>query len=201
VKAGRRPYNPPMRVLVVDNYDSFVWNLAQALGALGADPVVVRNDAVDPARAAADPPDRVVLSPGPRGPSAAGASVALVRALAGRVPVLGVCLGHQCIAEAFGGRVVRAPRPRHGKTSEVAHDGRGVLRGLPSPLRAARYHSLAVEESSLPPDLVVTARSDDGVVMGLRHREWDVEGVQFHPESFLTDAGPALLRNFLEGAR
>jgi anthranilate synthase/aminodeoxychorismate synthase-like glutamine amidotransferase len=190
-----------MIVLVVDNYDSFVWNLAQALGALGAEPEVVRNDALDPARVAADPPDRVVISPGPRGPAEAGASVSLVRALAGRVPILGVCLGHQCIAEAFGGRVVRAPRPRHGKTSEVRHDGLGVLRGLPSPLRAARYHSLAVEEGSLPAALAVTARSEDGVVMGLRHREWAVEGVQFHPESFLTASGPALLRNFLEGTR
>lgn len=190
-----------MRILLVDNYDSFVWNLAQALGALGADPVVVRNDAVDPAALAADPPDRVVVSPGPGCPAGAGASVAVIRALAGRVPVLGVCLGHQCVAEAFGGTVVRSPRPRHGKISEVRHDGLGVLRGVPSPMPAARYHSLAVEEGTLPPDLVVTARSDDGVVMGLRHRAWAVEGVQFHPESFLTPAGPALLRNFLEGSR
>jgi len=190
-----------VRVLLVDNYDSFVWNLAQALGALGAEPEVVRNDAVDLERLAADPPDRVVVSPGPRGPADAGASMGVIRALAGRVPILGVCLGHQCIAEAFGGRVVRAPRPRHGKTSEILHDGRGVLRGVPSPLLAARYHSLAVEESSLPASLAVTARSGDGVVMGLRHRAWAVEGVQFHPESFLTPAGPALLRNFLEGDR
>jgi anthranilate synthase/aminodeoxychorismate synthase-like glutamine amidotransferase len=190
-----------VRVLLVDNYDSFVWNLAQALGALGAEPVVARNDAVDPERLAADPPDRVVVSPGPRGPADAGASVEVIRALAGRVPVLGVCLGHQCIAEAFGGRVVRAPAPRHGKASSIVHDGLGVLRGLPSPMPAARYHSLAVEEPSLPACLAVTARSEDGVIMGLRHREWAVEGVQFHPESFLTPAGPALLRNFLEGSR
>jgi anthranilate synthase/aminodeoxychorismate synthase-like glutamine amidotransferase len=190
-----------VRVLLVDNFDSFVWNLAQAIGALGAEPAVVRNDAVDPARLAEDPPDRVVISPGPRGPGEAGASVAVIRAVAGRVPVLGVCLGHQCIAEAFGGRVVRAPGPRHGKTSPIRHDGLGVLRGVPSPTPAARYHSLAVEESSLPASLLVTARSDDGVVMGLRHREWAVEGVQFHPESFLTPAGPTVLRNFLEGSR
>ncbi len=190
-----------MIVLLIDNYDSFVWNLAQALGALGAEPAVVRNDAVDPEALRDEPPDRVVISPGPRGPREAGASVGVVRALAGRVPVLGVCLGHQCIAEAFGGRVVRAPRPRHGMTSEVSHDGRGVLRGLPSPLRAARYHSLAVEEEGLPAELEVTARSGDGVVMGLRHRRFAVEGVQFHPESFLTPEGPGLLRNFLEGPR
>jgi len=189
---------PAVRVLLIDNYDSFVWNLAQALGALGADPVVARNDAVDPARLASDPPDRLVVSPGPCGPAEAGASVAAIRALAPRVPVLGVCLGHQCIAAAFGGRVARAPAPRHGKTSEVRHDGRGVLRGVPSPLRAARYHSLAVEEEGLPAELEVTARSDDGVVMGIRHRSLPVEGVQFHPESFLTPDGPALLRNFLE---
>ena len=190
-----------MRVLLVDNYDSFVWNLAQALGALGADPIVVRNDAVDPAAVAADPPDRVVLSPGPCGPAGAGASVPLVRALAGRVPILGVCLGHQCVAEAYGGRVARAPAPRHGKTSEVRHDGRGVLRGLPSPHRAARDPSLAVLEEGLPAELEVTARADDGVVMALRHREHQVEGVQFHPESFLTPDGPAILRNFLEVER
>ncbi len=190
-----------VRVLLLDNRDSFVWNLAQALGALGADPVVARSDAVGVEAIAADPPDLLVVSPGPCGPAEAGVSVAAIRALAGRVPVLGVCLGHQCIAAAFGGRVVRAPRPRHGKTSEVRHDGRGVLRGLPDPLRAARYHSLAVEEAGLPEGLEVTARSEDGVVMGLRHREFPVEGVQFHPESFLTPDGPSLLRNFLEGAR
>jgi anthranilate synthase/aminodeoxychorismate synthase-like glutamine amidotransferase len=190
-----------VRVLLVDNYDSFVWNLAQALGALGAEPSVVRNDALAVDSLLADPPDRLVVSPGPRGPDCAGISVPAVRALAGRVPVLGVCLGHQCIAAAFGGRVARAPRPRHGKTSVIRHDGRGVLRGLPDPLSAARYHSLVVMEEGLPSCLEVTARTDDGVVMGLRHREAAVEGVQFHPESFLTPHGPSLLRNFLEGNR
>jgi anthranilate synthase/aminodeoxychorismate synthase-like glutamine amidotransferase len=189
-----------MRVLLLDNRDSFVWNLAQALGALGADPEVVRSDAISLEDLLAAPPDRLVISPGPCGPPEAGISVAAVRALAGRVPVLGVCLGHQCIAAAFGGRVVRAPRPRHGKTSPVRHDGRGLLRGVPDPLRAARYHSLAVEEAGLPVALAVTARADDGVVMGLRHREWPVEGVQFHPESYLTPDGPSILRNFLEAA-
>jgi len=189
-----------MRVLLVDNYDSFVWNLAQALGALGAEIEVVRNDALDADGIAARRPDRVVLSPGPCGPAAAGVSVEAARRLGGRgVPVLGVCLGHQCIAEAFGGRVVLAPRPVHGKADDVAHDGSGWLRGLPSPLRAARYHSLAVAEEGLPADLAVTARASDGVVMGVRHRRLPVEGVQFHPESFLTPEGPALLRNFLEG--
>lgn len=191
-----------LRVLLLDNRDSFVWNLAQALGALGAEPEVVRSDAVGLREVLGRAPDRVVVSPGPCGPPEAGVSVEAVRAFAERrIPVLGVCLGHQCIAAAFGGRVVRAPRPRHGKTSEVRHDGRGVLRGLPDPLRAARYHSLAVEEAGLPADLEVTARSEDGVVMGLRHRSLPVEGVQFHPESFLTPRGPAILRNFLEADR
>ncbi len=189
-----------MRVLLLDNRDSFVWNLAQALGALGAEPSVLRSDAAEVGAILADPPDRLVVSPGPRGPADAGISVAAVLALAARVPVLGVCLGHQCIAAAFGGRVVRAPRPRHGMTSEIRHDGRGVLRGLPDPMTAARYHSLAVEEAGLPDCLEVTARTADGVVMGIRHRSFPVEGVQFHPESFLSPDGPRLLRNFLEGA-
>ena len=196
-----RPRGVAVRVLLLDNRDSFVWNLAQGLGALGAEPEVVRSDAADLASLLRDPPDRLVISPGPCGPAEAGLSVEVVRALGERVPVLGVCLGHQCIAAAFGGSVVRAPRPRHGKTSAVRHDGRGVLRGLPDPLTAARYHSLAVEEAGLPACLEVTARADDGVVMGLRHRSWPVEGVQFHPESFLTPEGPSILRNFLEGGR
>ncbi len=190
-----------LRVLLLDNRDSFVWNLAQAFGALGAEPRVVRSDAVTVGEILASPPDRLVISPGPCGPAQAGISVEAIRSLAGRVPVLGVCLGHQCIAAAFGGRVVRAAEPRHGKTSEIRHDGRGVLRGVPDPLRAARYHSLVVEEEGLPACLEVTARTAEGVVMGLRHRTAAVEGVQFHPESFLTPDGPLLLRNFLEGAR
>ncbi len=192
-----------MRVLLVDNFDSFVWNLAQAFGALGAEPEVVRNDAVDVDALVACPPDRIVLSPGPCGPAEAGRSVEVVTRLAARAPILGVCLGHQCIATAFGGAVVRAPKPVHGRPDDVHHDESGWLRGLRSPLSAARYHSLVVDGSTLPPDLIVTARTidvetGDKVVMGVRHRDLPVEGVQFHPESFMTPDGPHLLRNFLE---
>ncbi|MGH2498722.1 MAG: anthranilate synthase component II [Candidatus Limnocylindria bacterium] len=187
------------RVLLVDNYDSFTWNLAQALGSLGADVEVLRAD--DPALsgALASGTDRVVISPGPGRPEAAGSSPRLVReAPAAGIPTLGVCLGLQCAAVAFGAAVVRAPEPRHGKTSLIRHDGRGVFRGIPDPTVATRYHSLMVDERTLPPELEVSARSDDGVVMGLRHRELPLEAVQFHPESVLSADGPALLRNFLE---
>jgi anthranilate synthase component II len=185
-----------VRVLLIDNYDSFVYNLAQAFGALGAEPVVVRNDSsID--ELASIRPDAVVVSPGPGAPEDAGVSVEAVRELGARVPLLGVCLGHQCIGAAFGGRVVWAPRPMHGKTSGIKHDGRGVFEDIPSPFEATRYHSLAVLEEPFPDVLEVTARSPDGVVMGLRHRELPVEGVQFHPESVITTEGPALLANFL----
>jgi len=184
-------------ILVIDNYDSFTYNLVQALGALGADVEVVRNDAVSPDEAERRSPDGLVISPGPRTPLEAGISNPLIRRLAGRIPILGVCLGHQCIAHAFGGRLLPARRLMHGKTSEVRHDGAGVFRGLPNPLRAMRYHSLAVDEASLPPELSVTARTEDGEVMGLRHRRHSVEGVQFHPESYRTETGIELLRNFL----
>ena len=191
-----------MNVLVVDNYDSFTFNLAQGFEALGAAVTVLRAD--DPAleAALAARPDRVVISPGPGRPEVAGSSPRIVRAApeAG-IPTLGVCLGLQCAAVAFGAAVVRAPEPRHGKTSLVAHDGRGLFAGVPDPTTATRYHSLMVDERTLPPDLVVTARSDDGVVMGLRHRRLPLELVQFHPESVLTADGPAMLRNFLEGAK
>ena len=189
-----------MRLLLVDNFDSFVYNLAQAFGAIGADPVVIRNDAsID--QLEETQPDAVVISPGPGTPADAGVSVAAIKAFAGRVPVLGVCLGHQCIGEAFGGRVDRASvGPVHGKTSEISHDGSGVFGGLPEPFVATRYHSLAIEEESFPAELRVTARSDDEVVMGVAHRELQVEGVQFHPESVLTTDGPALLENFLKSA-
>jgi anthranilate synthase component 2 len=188
------------RVLVIDNYDSFVYNLVQYLGELGAEPLVYRNDALSVADARALDPDAVLISPGPGTPADAGVSSALVEQLGKDVPVLGVCLGHQCIGEVFGGRVVRAPRVMHGKTSLVRHGGAGVLAGLPSPFEATRYHSLVVERSSLPDVLEVTAEADEGVVMGLRHRELPVEGVQFHPESILTGEGKRLLGNFLQGA-
>jgi anthranilate synthase/aminodeoxychorismate synthase-like glutamine amidotransferase len=185
-------------VLLVDNYDSFTFNLAQALGALGATVDVVRADD-DRLVAALDArPDRVVISPGPGRPEVAGRSPAVVRQAPERgIPTLGVCLGLQCAAIAFGARVVRAPEPRHGKTSFVRHDGRGIFRGVPDPTEATRYHSLMVEEASLPADLAVTARSDDGVVMALRHARLPLEAVQFHPESVLTKDGMRMLENFL----
>ncbi len=185
-------------ILVVDNYDSFTWNLVQGLGALGAEVEVVRNDRIDVEGIERMSPTHLVISPGPGRPEDAGVSTEAVRRLAGRLPILGVCLGHQCIARAFGGDVVRAGRLMHGKTSPVRHDGLGVFRGLPNPFVAARYHSLVVREETLPEALVATAHSDRGELMGLRHREWALEGVQFHPESFLTDAGMELLRNFME---
>ena len=184
-------------ILLIDNYDSFTYNLVQALGALGGEIETVRNDALTPEEIEARAPERIVISPGPCTPRESGVSNRVIRRLAGRIPILGVCLGHQCIAHAFGGRVVRAKRPMHGKTSEIHHDGGGVFDGLPVPFSAMRYHSLVVEESTLPPEFVVTARTDEGEVMGLRHREWPLEGVQFHPESYRTGAGLDLLRNFL----
>ena len=185
-------------VLLVDNYDSFTFNLAQALGALGADVDVVRADDERLSAKLDARPDRLVISPGPGRPEAAGRSPSLVRAAPERgIPTLGVCLGLQCAAIAFGARVVRAPEPRHGKTSLVRHDGRGIFAGVPDPTEATRYHSLMVEESSLPPDLAVTAKSDDGVVMALRHARLPLEAVQFHPESVLTKDGMRMLENFL----
>jgi anthranilate synthase/aminodeoxychorismate synthase-like glutamine amidotransferase len=189
------------RVLVIDNYDSFVYNLVQYLGELGAEPVVHRHDAVtlDEMRALA--PDAVLVSPGPGRPSDAGLSNAAIREFGEHgTPVFGVCLGLQCIGELYGGDVVRAPRVMHGKTSEVRHAGIGVFRNLPNPLTATRYHSLVVARDSVPDVLEITAESEDGLVMGLRHREFPIEGVQFHPESILTDSGHQLLANFLEDA-
>ncbi|HZQ87697.1 MAG TPA: aminodeoxychorismate/anthranilate synthase component II [Acidimicrobiales bacterium] len=187
-------------VLVIDNYDSFTYNLVQVLGGLGASPVVHRHDAVDVQAVIALAPDGILISPGPGRPADAGISKAVIGELGRRIPVLGVCLGHQCIGEVFGGRVVRADRVMHGKTSSVHHDGKGVFTGLPDPFEATRYHSLVVERSSLPDALEITATTDDGTIMGLRHRELAVEGVQFHPESILTAAGHRLLANFLAGA-
>ncbi len=188
------------RVVVIDNYDSFVYNLVQYLGELGADPVVYRNDAITVDGVREAQPAAVLISPGPGRPADAGISSELIRSLAGTVPLLGVCLGHQCIGEVFGGQVVRAPELMHGKASMVSHTGAGVLRGLPSPFEATRYHSLVVERAGLPGDLEITAETDDGTIMGLRHRELAVEGVQFHPESILTTAGHRLLANWLESA-
>ncbi len=185
------------RVLVIDNYDSFVYNLVQELGELGAEPVVFRNDAVDVPGIRAQQPDAVLISPGPGRPEDGGISLDAIRALAGEVPMLGVCLGHQCIGQAFGAEIVPAPHLMHGKTSEIHHDGSGLFTGLPNPFVATRYHSLVVRPESVPDQFVVTATSTDGVVMGLRHRSLAVEGVQFHPESVLTVSGPALLANFL----
>jgi len=184
-------------VAVVDNYDSFTYNLVQYLGELGADTAVYRNDALSAEALAAMRPAAVVISPGPCDPDQAGISLAVVERLGATTPLLGVCLGHQAIGQAYGGRVVRAPQVMHGKVSEIHHDGAGVLEGLPRPFSATRYHSLVVERESLPACLEVTAWTADGLIMGLRHREHPVEGVQFHPESILTSVGPDLLMNFL----
>jgi anthranilate synthase/aminodeoxychorismate synthase-like glutamine amidotransferase len=184
-------------VLLIDNYDSFTYNLYQYLGELGAETKVVRNDVVTADEALALRPARVVISPGPGNPDQAGITLDLIAKAAGRVPLLGVCLGHQALGQAFGGRVVRAPKLMHGKTSEVHHDGRTIFAGLPNPFTATRYHSLIVARESVPEVLEVSAWTADGLVMGLRHRSLPLEGVQFHPESILTAAGKDLLRNFL----
>jgi anthranilate synthase component II len=190
-------------VLMIDNYDSFTYNLVQYLGELGVDVRVVRNDELTVAEAVALGPDRVVVSPGPCTPNEAGISVPLIQALAGKVPILGVCLGHQSIGQAFGGRIVKARTVMHGKTSQVHHTGAGVFAGLPDPFQATRYHSLVIEWASLPAELDVTAwtQTEDGApdeIMGVRHRSLPVQGVQFHPESILTEHGHAMLRNFLD---
>jgi anthranilate synthase/aminodeoxychorismate synthase-like glutamine amidotransferase len=185
------------RVLVIDNYDSFVYNLVQELGELGAEPIVFRNDAITVDGIRAERPDAVLVSPGPGRPEDGGISMAAIAQLAGEIPLLGVCLGHQCFGQVFGAEVVPAPHLMHGKTSEIHHNGEGLFAGLPNPFLATRYHSLVVRPDSVPDSLIVTATASDGVVMGLRHRELAVEGVQFHPESVLTASGPALLANFL----
>jgi anthranilate synthase/aminodeoxychorismate synthase-like glutamine amidotransferase len=187
------------KIVMIDNYDSFTYNLVQYLGELGAEVIVRRNDAIDLAGVRALRPEAVIISPGPRTPAEAGISVTLLRELAGEVPMLGVCLGHQCLGEAFGGEVVRAGRLMHGKTSPVMHDGRTIFAGIPNPFEAMRYHSLLVEPKSLPKCLEVSARTAEGEIMGLRHRKFPIEGVQFHPESIGTSEGKDLLRNFLAG--
>ncbi len=188
-------------ILLIDNYDSFTFNLVHFLGELGAQCDVRRNDTLDVAAAMALAPEAIVLSPGPCTPSEAGICLDLIEAAAGRVPVLGVCLGHQAIGQAFGGEVVRAPVPVHGKTSPIFHHGSDIFAGLPSPFRATRYHSLIVARESVPDALVPTAFTEDGLVMGLRHRHWPIFGVQFHPESIASEHGHALLGNFLALAR
>ena len=187
-----------MTTLLIDNYDSFTYNLYQYLAELGAEIVVHRNDQVTADECEALAPERVVISPGPGRPAGAGVSTEVVRRFAGRAPVLGVCLGHQCIAEAFGGEIAGAGEIKHGKTSAISHDGRGVFAGLPDPFTAVRYHSLAANPERLPDALTVSARSESGVIMGVRHERYTVEGVQFHPESIATEHGKALLRNFLD---
>jgi len=186
-------------ILVIDNYDSFTYNLVQYLGELGADVQVMRNDVVSLDEVAASKPERIVISPGPGRPEQAGVTMQVIKELGQATPVLGVCLGHQAIGAVFGGSVVRAGVPMHGKTSTIEHDGRGVFSGISGPFSASRYHSLVVSDANFPGDLEVSARTrEDGVIMGLRHRTWPVHGVQFHPESILTGEGLKILRNFLE---
>lgn len=184
-------------ILLIDNYDSFTWNLYQYFCELGAEVLVRRNDEITLAEIADLAPAKIVISPGPCTPDEAGISLEVIRRWGGQTPILGVCLGHQAIAQALGGRVVRAAKVMHGKTSAITHTGKGVFRGLNNPLTVTRYHSLIVDPDTLPDVLEVTARSDSGEIMGLRHREWDLEGVQFHPESILSEQGHALLNNFL----
>lgn len=186
-------------ILIIDNYDSFTFNLVQYLGELGADVLVKRNDAISIQEIEDLSPQAVVISPGPCTPNEAGISVELIRSFAGELPILGVCLGHQAIGAAFGGKIVRAPQIMHGKTSKIYHDGKTIFTGLPNPFTATRYHSLVIEKASLPPVLEISAHTEDGVIMAVRHKEFPVEGVQFHPESILTTQGKALLANFLTG--
>jgi anthranilate synthase/aminodeoxychorismate synthase-like glutamine amidotransferase len=184
-------------ILVIDNYDSFTYNIVQYLGELGAEVAVYRNDAVTVEQLGELNPERLLISPGPGTPDTAGVTLEAIRAFAGRLPILGVCLGHQAIGQAFGGKVVRAPYLMHGKVSEICHDSATIFRGLPYRFRATRYHSLIVEKASLPPLLEVSATTPDGIIMGLRHRDLPIEGVQFHPESVMTEHGKSLLENFL----
>ena len=190
--------NSAPKILVIDNYDSFVYNLVQYLGELGADPIVVRNDEITIDEALALNPDGVLLSPGPGQPQDAGILCAAVRAFAGVAPVFGVCLGHQAIGQVFGAVIVNAPELQHGKTSQIYHKNLGVFNGLDSPITATRYHSLIIDPGSLPQELLVTATTQDGLSMGVRHREFDIEGVQFHPESILTDHGHEIVEMFLK---
>ena len=188
-------------ITVIDNYDSFTYNLRHYLGELGAEVEVRRNDAISADEALALGAEGIVISPGPRDPDRAGICLEVIEKSAGRLPILGVCLGHQCIGQVFGGRVVLAPTPMHGKVSEITHTGEGVLAGLPSPFKATRYHSLTLERESLPACLAITAERDDGVIQGLRHRDLPIHGVQFHPESIASEHGHQVIQNFLDIAR
>ena len=188
---------PPM-ILVIDNYDSFTYNLVQYLGELGAEPEVRRNDQITVEEIARLAPERIVISPGPKTPNEAGICLDVIQKFSGKVPILGVCLGHQAIGQAFGGKVIRAPELMHGKTSPISHDGKTIFSSLPNPFPATRYHSLIVERSTLPDCFEISATTPDGLIMGLRHKQFKVEGVQFHPESVLTEAGKHLLANFLK---
>lgn len=185
-------------ILVIDNYDSFTYNIVQYLGEMGVDIQVVRNDEITVDEILKRKPDHILISPGPCSPKEAGVSVDVIKQLAGKIPILGVCLGHQSIGYAFGGDIIRAKKLMHGKTSQITHDGKGVFKGLPNPFRATRYHSLVIKRETLPECLTITAESEDGEIMGVRHKTLPVEGVQFHPESILTEAGKDLLRNFVE---
>jgi anthranilate synthase/aminodeoxychorismate synthase-like glutamine amidotransferase len=185
-------------ILLLDNYDSFTYNLAQYLGELGCTLEVHRNDRITVEEIARRKPERIVISPGPCTPQEAGISIELIQKLAGKFPIFGVCLGHQAIGAAFGGKVIRAPKIFHGKTSEISHDGKGIFKSVANPLTATRYHSLIVERKSLPRELMVTAETSDGIIMGLRHRKYAIDGVQFHPESVLTEWGKKILKNFVE---
>ena len=187
--------------LLLDNYDSFTYNLRHYLGELGAEVEVRRNDAISADEAVALGAEGIVISPGPRDPDRAGICLEVVEKAAGRLPILGVCLGHQCIGQAFGGKVILAPRPMHGKVSDITHNASGVLSGIPSPFKATRYHSLTLERESLPDCLEITATSDDGVIQGIAHRELPIHGVQFHPESIASEHGHQLIQNFLDLAR
>jgi len=185
-------------ILVIDNYDSFTYNIVQYLGELGAKIEVFRNDEISVAEILEKKPDHILISPGPCSPKEAGISVDVIQQLAGKIPILGVCLGHQSIGVAFGGEIVRAQHLMHGKTSTISHDGLGIFKGLPNPFKATRYHSLVIKKETLPLELIITAESEDGEIMGVRHQTLPVEGVQFHPESILTESGKALLGNFLK---
>ena len=184
-------------LLLLDNYDSFTYNLAQYLTELGQEVVVRRNDQITVAEARAMNPERIVISPGPKTPAEAGITIELIRAFNGKAPILGVCLGHQAMAAAYGGRIIKAKQLMHGKTCPITHDGKGVYQGVPNPFSATRYHSLVAEEASLPPEFIITARAPDGEIMGIRHTQAPTEGVQFHPESIICEHGKDLLRNFL----